>query len=461
MPCRPAAIAAAFLLPLWLSFTGLATAADSAPPKVSGLAPAGGSTVVGSVDLSTNATDDVGVTRVTFRVDGVAVGSDSTAPYSVPWNSTTVADGTHTISARARDTSGKTSTLPDVANTVLVHNAPDAAPPTVQAVGPLDGTTVSGPVALTASATDDVAVSHVTFRVDGVAVGSDSTAPYTMPWDSTTVADGTHTISARARDISGKTSALPDTSSTLTVDNSTSTAPDPGATDPPPAVQSFFLQSPHSGRAHDDAYCAANVTPTTWEPRPENATANNTMGSPSTALWGASTYWTAWGRNRDLVTGAFTGRTTQQFQWAACKWGLDEDVLRAVGVQETEWRQASVGDNCGVPGQASYSIIQVKNRYCNGALAWGGYPETQRSTALALDFYGAYIRSCYDGAFNDGGPWLYGGQSVDQIAASKGWDYVLWGCVGSWYSGGWYDSGAQSYIAAVQKWLADRTWTRY
>jgi hypothetical protein len=35
---------------------------------------------------------------------------------------------------------------------------------------------------------------------------------------------------------------------------------------------------------------------------------------------------------------------------------------------------------------------------------------------------------------------------------------VLWGCIGFHYSGGWYDSGAQSYITAAQNSLAAHNW---
>jgi hypothetical protein len=63
--------------------------------------------------------------------------------------------------------------------------------------------------------------------------------------------------------------------------------------------------------------------------------------------------------------------------------------------------------------------------------------------------------------FYDGGSWLYGGQTVGQIAAVYGWPYVLWGCVGAWFSGGWYDSGAVNYINGVKTALAQRTWLGY
>jgi autotransporter family porin len=95
--------------------------------------------------------------------------------------------------------------------------------------------------------------------------------------------------------------------------------------------------------------------------------------------------------------------------------------------------------------------MQIKDHYADGSKAWGGYPWTQQSTALNVDFYGAYMRACLNGVFYDGGNWLYGGTKVTND---------LWGCVGSWFSGNWYDSGARSYIAQVKQHLAERTWLK-
>jgi hypothetical protein len=47
---------------------------------------------------------------VELLIDGAQVGSDTSAPYEVTWNSATVADGPHTVTARAVDTSGNTAT---------------------------------------------------------------------------------------------------------------------------------------------------------------------------------------------------------------------------------------------------------------------------------------------------------------------------------------------------------------
>ncbi len=60
------------------------------PPTVSIASPTGGN-VSGTVTISANASDNVGVTRVDFYVNGVLVGSDATAPYQYTWNTTTLA----------------------------------------------------------------------------------------------------------------------------------------------------------------------------------------------------------------------------------------------------------------------------------------------------------------------------------------------------------------------------------
>jgi hypothetical protein len=212
-----------------------------------------------------------------------------------------------------------------------------------------------------------------------------------------------------------------------------------------------------------ESYCASIAPTTSWEPRPGNYVANHTVPSGPVA-WRSTpdqTYWTKWIAERNHVDGLFTGTTNQIITWAACKWGIDVNTVRAVAVQESDWHQSALGDVCGPVGEASYGILQIKNLNCARDDGWGGYPDTQNETALNVDFYAAYIRSCYDGDFYDGGAWLYGGKTVQQIAAARGWDYVLWGCIGSWYSGGWYDQGAQDYIALVKQWLAARTWLSY
>jgi hypothetical protein len=191
------------------------------------------------------------------------------------------------------------------------------------------------------------------------------------------------------------------------------------------------------------------------ERRLENTTPNRRIpsGSPSWSMRPETVRWRRWVANRAGVTGRFTGTTDQIFVWAACKWGLPADLLRAVAMQESDWRQDKVGDD----GQ-SFGIMQIKDHYADGTPAWGGYPDTLAATALNVDFYAAYLRSCVDGDFYDGGPWLYRGRRVAELVRDRGADYVSWGCVGSWFSGRWYDAAAQAYVKRVQAQLAARTW---
>jgi autotransporter family porin len=221
----------------------------------------------------------------------------------------------------------------------------------------------------------------------------------------------------------------------------------PGTTLVKPRPGMYFRTLPPGARLpRQDARCAKLVTRRRWEPRPDNVAANHTVvsGLVHWPMTEAQLHWRRWIAKRSRVTGRYTGRTDEIIRWAACKWGLDENVLRAVAVKESGWHQNFVGD-----AGASFGLMQIKDHYGNGTLDLGGFPWTQLSTALAADFYSTWIRSCLDGDFYDGGPWLYGGKRV------RG---DLWGCVGAWYSGEWYSGGAVAYISDVKRYLANRAW---
>jgi hypothetical protein len=109
---------------------------DSSAPAVSITSPSGGATVFGSVPVRASADDDNGVASVTFFVDGVQLDVvDSISPYTVNWNTTTVADGPHTLTAVARDAAGNTTTSAPV--TVTVANA---APPALATATRIENT---------------------------------------------------------------------------------------------------------------------------------------------------------------------------------------------------------------------------------------------------------------------------------------------------------------------------------
>jgi PKD repeat protein len=103
---------------------------------VSITSPAAGATVSGSVGVAATADDDVGVVGVRFTLDGAALGSeDTTAPYQVTWDTTTAANGSHTLRAIARDGAGNETTSAAVGVTVSNNRAPAA----VAAGAPLTG----------------------------------------------------------------------------------------------------------------------------------------------------------------------------------------------------------------------------------------------------------------------------------------------------------------------------------
>jgi YVTN family beta-propeller protein len=99
-------------------------ASDTAPPTVSLTAPVGGAQVTGTVAIAATAADAVGVTSVTFLVDGATLATDTSSPYSASWNTTGVSAGSHTVRAEARDAAGNVGTSATVSVTVTAPSAP-------------------------------------------------------------------------------------------------------------------------------------------------------------------------------------------------------------------------------------------------------------------------------------------------------------------------------------------------
>ncbi len=96
---------------------------------------------------------------------------------------------------------------------------PDATPPTVSVIAPAQGGIVTTSSTLWAVASDNASVAGVQFFLDGAQLGSEvTTPPYSMVWDTSTVANGQHTITARARDTAGNTAMSAAVS--ITVDRS-------------------------------------------------------------------------------------------------------------------------------------------------------------------------------------------------------------------------------------------------
>jgi len=99
------------------------TVQDATNPTVSVVAPSSGATVSGTIDVTTNASDNVGIVRVELRVDGTLVATSTAAPFGFSLNTANYPDGTRTIRVTAYDAAGNSASV-DV--TVTVSNA---APP--------------------------------------------------------------------------------------------------------------------------------------------------------------------------------------------------------------------------------------------------------------------------------------------------------------------------------------------
>src|SRR3989454_860388 len=174
---------------------------DTTPPTVSISSPANGSTVSGTITATSTASDNVGVVGVQYKLDGANLGAEDTAsPYSTNWNTTTASNGSHTLTAVARDAAGNRTTSAPVPVTGS-NTAPDPTPPAVSITSPANGTTVSSTITASATASDNVAVVGVQFKLDGANYGAeDTTSPYSTSWNTTTVSNGSHTLTAIARD---------------------------------------------------------------------------------------------------------------------------------------------------------------------------------------------------------------------------------------------------------------------
>jgi hypothetical protein len=264
--------------------------------------------------------------------------------------------------------------------------------------------------------------------------------------------------------------------------------------DPPPPDGYFALRPPGEALPSQHA-CATQVHRSSWEPRPDNDAANHRMPD-TTAVHrsfasrpraGAGTYDLRWDSYLlARVTGHFSGTTDEIFQWAACKWGLPDNLLRGIAVRESTWFQYEVypsgrpvsnwgsGDVFSAPqnGSATYCDMLARhgrdyqrdygNAVCPktfsiaGVMSWsapewdfawrgwqnGSFPFSRDSTALALDYLAANLRGCYNGWEW----WLHRGSGH------------IWGCVGAWYAGDWHSAAANGYVDRVKNEIAITRW---
>jgi hypothetical protein len=274
-----------------------------------------------------------------------------------------------------------------------------------------------------------------------------------------------------------------------------------GVSDAPPPPKGWFRTLPAGAWSHlpGDAACASRLHRSLWEPRPDNAVPNHQVPAPGAVraaftkrprdtAGGYDPRWDTWLLPR--VNGNHTGTTDENIQWAACKWGIADNLLRAIAFRESGWFQNEVYPSgrcvpqhgCGDVAPASDAASRA---YCRGIAAaghdyqvdlgagicprtfsivgvkawqspdWGRMPGNQNgtfpfsrdSTAFALDYLGGFLRGCQEGWVT----WL------DNLTRHYRPGHI-WGCVGAWYSGDWRSAGALRYIRLVRWAMQHRPW---
>jgi hypothetical protein len=209
-------------------------------PTVSLTAPTAGSsyTAPAGVTVSATASDTDGtISKVDFYANATLIGTDTTAPYSVTWNSVA---GTHSLTAVATDNRGGTAT--SAARTVTVAAGANQ-PPTVSLTAPASGASYSAPASVTISATAAAAVgtiARVDFYQGSTLVGSDTSAPYSVAWSN--VPAGTYSLIAVARDSAGASTTSAARTVTVTAAQSPSTAVFVPSSNHATAVSNYVLE---------------------------------------------------------------------------------------------------------------------------------------------------------------------------------------------------------------------------
>jgi hypothetical protein len=218
----------------------------------------------------------------------------------------------------------------------------------------------------------------------------------------------------------------------------------------------------------DEAACAAMIQRGGAEARPDNTVYNNTISpSEQVAMLGAF----GGGRGFDSaaipfgkrVSGNFAGTTDEILRWGACKWGFDEDFVRAESYQVNAWHQASVSgwtsnrSNCppsGGPTRNGPDGVECAQVFGIFGLTWqfnkSAWPMYRDSTAFHVDYTLAVQRVCFEGLVDYMKGW---GPPEKQYGPND-----EFGCAASFFTGGWYDYTTIQQLNRIKDTLAKQPW---
>ncbi|HEV8584337.1 MAG TPA: Ig-like domain-containing protein [Methylomirabilota bacterium] len=249
-------------------------------------APAENATVSGTTTVTLAATGGTGY-AYTLRVDGTTVYTGAGTSYA--WNTSAVANGTHTLAATVTDSLNRTATA---SRSVLVNNVTAPPPPTggtldVGLTQPTAGTTVKGTAWAVVWITGATGTSNsVTLTLGGRTVGtitSASAGPISLPYDTTLAPDGTQTLTASVRDAAGNTGSK---SVSVVVANGT-TPPPPAPTPLSAAIGTPAAGATVTGTVTVTMSAAGGTTPYTYTLALDGTTL--TSGSATSYAWNTAT----------------------------------------------------------------------------------------------------------------------------------------------------------------------------
>ena len=352
-------------------------------------------------------------------------------------------------------------------------------------------------------------------KVDGISLGAFS--PNNVVFNSTTVSNGNHTISVTSQSQNPGSIVLGTATVVLNVQNNANSASQTPTATPTASGPHYSMLGPGASLPSELA-CAAQVDSS---PTEENAPWNQDDGTgfnsnqPPSSIPSYFYQYAPGGSampSSDFasVDGAYAGTTDDIFRVYACKWGIEEDYIRAQALIESHWHQdcaaahggtgcdeggdfnnpagcttglptTSITPNgtfCGLQGfggttgsnqYASWSILNSKVYY-----DWMTWPMLGQSTPFAVDFRFAEMRGCVNG---DQYAYYHSQNATtasdyrnavtaannDPNGASKvaGWtnlQYLAYGCIDTHFNGMWFNGIADSYLNEFLTTLNNASW---
>jgi subtilisin family serine protease len=183
---------------------------DSQAPSVAITSPDANAEIAGAVAVDLSVSDNVGVAKVEFYVNGVKTTTDTSAPFGFSWATDSYAAGDYMLTTRAYDAAGNVGESAPVPVTISPATTPDpivsgdTTAPVITKFGPCGGCKLWSTVTLYVEATDDVGVAKIIFILDGVEVTRAydvSTLTHTIA--GSTLSSGTHNFRYEVYDAAG------------------------------------------------------------------------------------------------------------------------------------------------------------------------------------------------------------------------------------------------------------------